>query len=280
MLIAARRLLAVRNRTTAASVNQIANIKTVASLAAQQPLGCLRRRQPASTNNPTTLSCVAAASNARISSSNSITNNIASTFATSSRSNIKMDTSFAAPVSMDAAGIVPDVIPVAPAATCEVRYSSGVAALSGNTLTPTQVQDVPHVKWSTAGDAAGQLYTLVLTDPDAPSRAEPTYREWHHWLVGNIPGTDVRAGETLSAYVGSGPPYGTGLHRYVFLVYRQPGPLKFDETRLTNTSGDGRGGFRVSKFAEKYGLGVPVAGNFYEAEYDDYVPILYKQLGA
>lgn len=47
-------------------------------------------------------------------------------------------------------------------------------------------------------------------DPDAPSRKEHTYREWHHWLVGNIPGNDISKGETLSAYVGSGPPPDTG----------------------------------------------------------------------
>lgn len=45
-------------------------------------------------------------------------------------------------------------------------------------------------------------------------------------------------------------------------------------------SGDGRGQFSIRKFAAKYNLGQPVAGNFYQAEWDDYVPILYKQLGA
>lgn len=45
-----------------------------------------------------------------------------------------------------------------------------------------------------------------MTDPDAPSRKEPKFREWHHWLVVNIPGNDVKKGETLSEYVGSGPP--------------------------------------------------------------------------
>lgn len=184
--------------------------------------------------------------------------------------------------SMQAAGIVPDVIKVAPTVTCEVRYASGVAAFSGNTLTPTEVKDEPHVHWPTEGDAPGTLYTLCLTDPDAPSRQEPTYREWHHWLVSNISGNDVAKGETLSQYVGSGPPPKTGLHRYVFLVYRQPagGPIKFDEPRLTNRSGDHRGGFSIAKFAQKYKLGDPIAGNFYQAEYDDYVPELYKQLGA
>lgn len=73
---------------------------------------------------------------------------------------------------------------------------------------------------------------------------------------------------------------GTGLHRYVFLIYKQPGKLTFDEPRLTNRSADNRGGFHIQKFVEKYGLGTPIAGNFYQAEYDDYVPLLYKQLGA
>lgn len=77
----------------------------------------------------------------------------------------------------------------------------------GNVLTPTQVKDVPVVTWNAAADS---LYTLCMTDPDAPSRQNPKFREWHHWLVGNIPGSDVNKGETLSAYVGSGPPEGTG----------------------------------------------------------------------
>lgn len=70
-----------------------------------------------------------------------------------------------------------------------------------------------------------------------------------------------------------------GLHRYVFLIYKQPSKLTFDELRLTNTSGDNRGCFKIQKFVEKYNLGAPVAGNFYQAEWDAYVPLLYKQLG-
>lgn len=32
-------------------------------------------------------------------------------------------------------------------------------------------------------------------DPDAPTRAEPTIGEVVHWLVVNIPGTDIKKGE-------------------------------------------------------------------------------------
>lgn len=39
------------------------------------------------------------------------------------------------------------------------------------------------------------LTPQLNSDPDAPSRAEPTFREWHHWLVVNIPGTDISKGE-------------------------------------------------------------------------------------
>jgi len=37
--------------------------------------------------------------------------------------------------------------------------------------------------------------------------------------------------------------------------------------------------FSIHKFALKYNLGTPIAGNFYQAQYDDYVPILFEQLG-
>ena len=78
--------------------------------------------------------------------------------------------------------------------------------------------------------------------------------------------------------MGAGPPQGTGLHRYVFLIYGQPRKLEFTEPKLTNRSGANRGKFSIRKLAEKYGLGEPIAGNFFQAEWDDYVPKLYKQL--
>lgn len=177
---------------------------------------------------------------------------------------------------MEKQQVVPDVIDAAPKEILEVSYPSGVKVNQGNVLTPTQVKDPPTVTWKVENDG---LYTICMTDPDAPSRKTPKFREWHHWLVGNIPGGDVSKGEVLSEYVGSGPPKGTGLHRYVFLVYKQPGKIEFKEKKLTNRSGDGRGRFSIKKFAAKYNMGQPIAGNFYQAEWDNYVPTLYKQLG-
>lgn len=162
----------------------------------------------------------------------------------------------------------------APQELLQIAYG-GINVTPGVVLTPTQVKDQPTITWNAD---ANDYYTLVMNDPDAPSRAQPKFREWHHWCVANIPGSDVSKGQVLSEYVGSGPPKGTGLHRYVFLLFKQSGKLNFSEPHLTNRSGAGRGSQSASKFAAKYKLGDPVAGNFYQAEWDDYVPKLYEQL--
>ena len=132
--------------------------------------------------------------------------------------------------------------------------------------------------YRTVPAACPHSHSQCAPDPDAPSRAEPKYREWHHWLIGNISGSDVASGDVLSAYVGSGPPKDTGLHRYCFLIYKQAGKIDFTENRLPQTSMDGRPNFKARDFAARHNMGNPVAGNFYQAEWDDYVPKLYEQL--
>ncbi|XP_022220726.2 protein D2 [Drosophila obscura] len=171
--------------------------------------------------------------------------------------------------------IVPDILPVAPNELLKVTYGGDLVVDKGAELTPTQVKAHPSVEWNAEPEA---LYTLLLTDPDAPSRKEPKFREWHHWLVVNIPGNQIAKADVLTEYVGAGPPEGTGLHRYVFLLFKQKQKLSCKEKRIPKTSGDNRAKFSTTKFVGKYGLGNPVAGNFFQAKYDSYVPKLYKQL--
>jgi len=176
---------------------------------------------------------------------------------------------------MEQNGVIPDVIDTAPPDTLQIKYSSGVEVNMGNELTPTQVKDAPTISWDVE---EGAFYTLCMTDPDAPSRKDPKFREWHHWLLTNIPGNDISKGDVLSDYIGSGPPKGTGLHRYVFLLYKQPGKIACNEPKLSKRSGDHRANFKIKNFAKKYNLGQPISGNFYQAQWDDYVPKLYEQL--
>ena len=80
----------------------------------------------------------------------------------------------------------------------------------GNELTPTQVKNKPQVQWNAQ---SGKLYSLLMVDPDAPSRANPIRREFKHWAVINIPENHVEKGYELAGYVGAGPPQGTGRKR-------------------------------------------------------------------
>ncbi|KFO29949.1 Phosphatidylethanolamine-binding protein 1 [Fukomys damarensis] len=120
-----------------------------------------------------------------------------------------------------------------------VTYGGAEVDVLGKVLTPTQVKNRPaSISWD--GPDPGKLYTLVLTDPEAPSRRSPQFREWHHFLVVSMKGSDTSRGTVLSAYVGSGPASGTGLHRYLCLVYKQDKPLKCEEPVLSNSPEDHR----------------------------------------
>lgn len=52
----------------------------------------------------------------------------------------------------------------------------------GNTIAVKDSQVAPTVHWEADEHA---LYTLIMADPDAPSRKKATYRSWLHWIVSN-----------------------------------------------------------------------------------------------
>lgn len=113
-----------------------------------------------------------------------------------------------------------------------MTFPNGVIVNLGNELTPTEVKDKPAVTWDAE---KGAFYTLIMIDLDAPSRACPTWREVRHWLVVNIPESSIENGDEVVEFISSGPPKDTGLHRYVFLVYKQPnGKIEHNEPHIPN----------------------------------------------
>jgi len=171
-------------------------------------------------------------------------------------------------------GLIPDVLDeFKPTGELSVSFAHGKKADHGNVLHPVDVFDgIASISWPTE---AGALYTLVKTDPDAPSRADPKWREWCHYIVGNIPGNDLKKGEVIWDYVGVGAPEKTGLHRYTYIVYKQAGKVDYSATpKKTNAQAKGRGGFKVRDFAKQHKL-TPIAVNHFQAEWDDSVPKLY-----
>ncbi|XP_039441961.1 protein D2-like isoform X2 [Culex pipiens pallens] len=172
--------------------------------------------------------------------------------------------------------IVPEVVDEAPDCWLRVSYKSGREAEGGNRLTPTQTRSIPSITFN-ANDRS--FYSLIMTDPDAPSRDDPKHREFVHWIVGNIQGNDLERADTIVEYFGAAPPKGTGLHRFVFLLYEHSERLDFaNEPRLSRNCRNPRRYFSTKNFARKYGLTNLWAGNYFQALYDDYVPILQGQL--
>lgn len=115
-----------------------------------------------------------------------------------------------------------------------------------------------------------------MLSPDAPSRENPMYRSWLHWLVVNVPGMDVANGQLISEYFGPIPPSGSGLCRYVVLVYEQSDKLDFEEKKIDLKNAEDHSNFDVEKFAQKYDMKDPLAGNVFQAKWDEFVKELMK----
>lgn len=103
-------------------------------------------------------------------------------------------------------------------AESQVAYGNQSVSL-GNELTTTDVADLP-TKLSFQSANASKLYTVLLTgdffqsalaDPDAPSREDPKFGPWRHYVRVNVLGKDFNSsGEVSSPYIGAKPPANTG----------------------------------------------------------------------
>uniref|UniRef100_A0A8D8MD40 OV-16 antigen n=1 Tax=Cacopsylla melanoneura TaxID=428564 RepID=A0A8D8MD40_9HEMI len=170
--------------------------------------------------------------------------------------------------------IVPDIVGGGPQSDIRVLYNvngSLTTAAFGNELTPTEVKDKPIIFWF---GNPHSLYTLMMIDPDAPSRSDQKLSPILHFLVGNIPGHDVNKGDIIVDYAGAQPPKDSGLHRYIFLLYHQVKKTDFSkEPMIPSSSNEGRLNFAVRNFTEKYHLYGPVASNFFQAQNEENVVI-------
>ncbi|KAL5285483.1 PEBP1.2 family protein [Megaselia abdita] len=173
--------------------------------------------------------------------------------------------------------IVPDIINKAPTKIADVTFSSGVKALIGNVLTPTLVRYKPQITWSVE---KGALYTLLMTDADGPPKPDGSTGEVRHWWVVNIPENNINQGQTVHEYIGSAPDPGS-YHRYVFLIFKQSERINTKEyvADNTSTSQEGRLTSTTRDLIQRYNLGNPVYGNFYQAAYDPTANIIRDQIG-
>ncbi len=90
----------------------------------------------------------------------------------------------------------------------------------GQIISVNSALEVPTIVYE---DYAAEdfYYTLILADPDFPSRVNPSLRELVHWVVVNIPSNRISEGKIILEYLPPAPPFSSGLHRYVFCLYKQ-----------------------------------------------------------
>src|SRR5579864_5633059 len=89
---------------------------------------------------------------------------------------------------------------------------------------------------------ANIFYTIMMYDPNA---ARGTYL---HYLVINVPGTNIARGQTIFSYQPPSPPAGTGIHRYVIDVYASQTPINLDAAAIVS---EGRSPFDVESFVNE-----------------------------
>lgn len=98
---------------------------------------------------------------------------------------------------------------------------------------------------------ANKFYTTIMFDPDAPSKKEPVYKNWLHWLK-------VNNNDTLMNFKPSSPPPGSGPHRYCICVLEQ-------QQQIDVPSISTREKFDVTGFINRYKL-KPISYVMYVAE--------------
>nr|XP_037283517.1 39S ribosomal protein L38, mitochondrial-like [Rhipicephalus microplus] len=86
----------------------------------------------------------------------------------------------------------------------------------GNIILPSEAVKAPRVHFDSEPD---MLWTLVLTSLD--SHLQENDKEYLHWFIGNIKGSQVTAGDVLCDYLQPFLPRGAGYHRFVFVLYKQ-----------------------------------------------------------
>ncbi|KAL7183842.1 hypothetical protein ACSBR2_026091 [Camellia fascicularis] len=142
-----------------------------------------------------------------------------------------------------------------PCVKMSVIYNSNKQVSNGHELMPSVITTRPHVE--IGGEDMRTAFTLIMTDPDAPSPSDPYLREHLHWIVTDIPGTtDASFGREIVSYETPKPVI--GIHRYAFILFKQ-------RARQTVRPPASRDNFNTRSFSEENGLGLPVAAVYFNA---------------
>ncbi|KAK0397784.1 hypothetical protein QR680_002269 [Steinernema hermaphroditum] len=158
------------------------------------------------------------------------------------------------------AELVPTVLPEAPTQLLNCCWD-GIQVQPGQTMSPRNLKFAPRVTLKVDPEST---FSLVMIDPDNLSRKNPSVAEWLHWLVTNIPASNINeginGGQHQMAYGSPAPQPRTDLHRYLIVLFEHQG------RRIQVPKPSSRAKFSLKQFIEKHKLGTPIAANFFLAQ--------------
>ncbi|XP_033840565.1 39S ribosomal protein L38, mitochondrial [Periophthalmus magnuspinnatus] len=165
-------------------------------------------------------------------------------------------------------GIYKDLFPNAfflPIVPLKVHYGQNSSVHYGNILTPTEAETAPQISFEAE---EGTLWTLLLTCPD--EHLLDGEAEYVHWMMGNIPAGAVQSGDELCHYLPPFPPRGTGFHRYIFVLFKQNGPIDFrDNARPSPCHSLEERTFKTVEWYKKHQEHMTPAGlAFFQSQWD------------
>ncbi|GAA6045044.1 hypothetical protein JCM8097_002332, partial [Rhodosporidiobolus ruineniae] len=128
------------------------------------------------------------------------------------------------------ADIVPSVLPEALVSSLKgpvkAHYPEAVACCGEKNERPKTLPQ-PDIEFPDADDNAS--YTLIMTDPDLFKHNDTVSGQVRHWIQSGVKFDKTSKRSTasvnpavLNSYVPPSPAMGTGAHRYIFILAREP----------------------------------------------------------
>lgn len=139
---------------------------------------------------------------------------------------------------IDVSALLSDISMHSPIIALDIVYSHDWRVENGNELHINNIESEPTVSFISPSEGGrvnsnactsnidSSLYTLVLCDPDYPSKVNPVDREYLLWVVVNIRNGDIQTGSHILPYstVSSNRAVTSssgGVHRCIFCLYKQ-----------------------------------------------------------
>nr|WBF71170.1 phosphatidyl ethanolamine-binding protein-like protein [Megavirus caiporensis] len=72
-------------------------------------------------------------------------------------------------------------------------------------------QELPKINFTKNNNGK---YTIIMVDPDAPTRENPIYKYFLHWLI-------INNNEIIVDFTPPAPPKNSGPHRYFIFIIKQ-----------------------------------------------------------